>query len=138
MRASGQQRNILKVISPHKRWISFTYDGSDRVTQATDNLNRTVGYQYDASGRLWKVTDVNGGVTEYTYDTSHRMLTVKDPRGITYLTNAYDANGRVEEQTLADTGVYTFDYTETASRVLALAGPRPARTRSAAVRLARA
>ena len=111
VRASGQQGNILKVISPHKRWIAFTYDGSDRITQASDNLGRTVGYQYDASGRLWKVTDVNGGVTEYTYDTSHRMLTIKDPRGITYLTNAYDANGRVEEQTQADSGVYTFDYT---------------------------
>jgi len=53
-------------------WIAFTYDGSDRITQATDNLSRTVGYQYDASGRLWKVTDVNGGVTEYTCDSSHR------------------------------------------------------------------
>jgi RHS repeat-associated protein len=111
IRESGQHGKILKLISPHNRWIAFTYDGSNRITQAKDNLGRTVGYEYDGSGRLWKVTDAAGGVTEYAYDASHRMLTVKDPRGITYLTNVYDANGRVEEQTLADTGVYTFDYT---------------------------
>jgi RHS repeat-associated protein len=111
VRQSGQHGRILKLISPHNRWIAFTYDGSDRITQAKDNLGRTVGYEYDGSGRLWKVTDAAGGVTEYTYDGSHQMLTVKDPRGITYLTNVYDGNGRVEEQTLADTGVYTFDYT---------------------------
>jgi RHS repeat-associated protein len=111
VRTNGQHGNIVKIISPHNRWIAFTYDGSDRITQAKDNLGRTVGYEYDGSGRLWKVTDAAGGVTEYTYDTSHQMLTIEDPRGITYLTNVYDANGRVEEQTLADTGVYAFDYT---------------------------
>ena len=58
------------------------YDGSNRITQAKDNIGRTVGYQYDASGRLWKVTDPANGVTVYTYDTSHRMLTIEDARGI--------------------------------------------------------
>jgi RHS repeat-associated protein len=111
IRASGQVGNILKIVSPHSRWIALTYDGSNRITQATDNLGRAVGYTYDASGRLWKVTDVAGGITEYTYDTAHQMLTIKDPRGITYLTNQYDGNGRVSQQTLADTGVYEFNYT---------------------------
>jgi RHS repeat-associated protein len=110
-RSGGQIGNITKITSPNGRWITFSYDGSNRVTQATDNIGRSVGYTYDASGRLWKVTDPANGVTEYTYDTSHRMLTLKDARGITYLTNHYDANGRVDLQTQADSTTYSFAYT---------------------------
>jgi YD repeat-containing protein len=110
-RSGGHIGNITKITSPNGRWLTFSYDGSDRVTQATDNIGRTVGYTYDASGRLWKVTDPANGVTEYTYDTSHRMLTLKDARGITYLTNHYDANGRVDLQTQADSTTYQFAYT---------------------------
>ena len=110
VRPTGQGGPIARIVSANGRWIALTYDTSQRITQATDNLGRTVTYTYD-SGRLWKVTDAAGGVTEYTYDTSHRMLTIKDPRGITYLTNTYDSNGRVATQTLADAGEYEFDYT---------------------------
>jgi RHS repeat-associated protein len=102
---------VSRVVSQNGRWLSFTYDGSNRVTQVKDNIGRTVGYQYDAGGRLWKVTDARGGVTEYTYDTSHRMLSIKDARGIVYLTNTYDANGRVATQTQADNTTWTFAYT---------------------------
>ena len=49
-----------------------------------------------------QVTELNLGTTKYTYDTSNRMLTVEDPRGIVYVTNQYDANGRVIKQTMAD------------------------------------
>lgn len=103
--------NITQVTSPNGRWLKFTYDTTDRITQVQDNMGRSVGYIYDASGRLWKKTDPNGGITEYTYDTSHRMLTIKDPKGYVYLTNDYDANGRVAEQTLKDLSTYEFDYT---------------------------
>lgn len=109
VRPTGQGGLISRIVSPNGRWIALTYDTSQRITQATDNIGRTVTYTYD-SGRLWKVTDVSGGVTEYTYDTSDRMLTIKDPRAITYLTNTYDTNGRVDTQTLADGGVFQFDY----------------------------
>ena len=94
--------NLTRITSPNNRWIDFTYDSNYRATQAKDNIGRTAIYEYDTSGRLWKVTDPKGGVTEYTYDSAHRMLTVKDARGIVYLTNEYDANGRVSKQTLAD------------------------------------
>jgi YD repeat-containing protein len=109
--ANGQGGNITTVRSPNGRWVAFTYDASNRVTQAQDNTGRTVAYLYDASGRLWKVTDPAGGVTEYTYDASHRMLTIKDPKGIVYLTNQYDANGRVSLQTQADGTSYQLAYT---------------------------
>jgi RHS repeat-associated protein len=109
--ANGQFGNVTRVVSQNGRSITFTYDGSNRITQSRDNIGRTVGYQYDASGRVWKVTDPAAGVTEYTYDSSHRMLTIKDPRNIVYLTNTYDANGRVATQTLADGAVWDFEYT---------------------------
>ena len=102
--------NITEILSPHGRWIQFTYS-SNRITQAKDNIGRTVNYAYDSSGRLWRVTDPSGGITEYTYDTSNRMRTIKDARGIVYLTNEYDANGRVSRQTQADNSVYQFAYT---------------------------
>jgi RHS repeat-associated protein len=109
--SNGQWGDVTRVTSPNGRWVEFTYDASSRITQAKDNIGRTVGYTYDASGRLWKVTDPAGGITEYTYDSSHRMLTIKDARGIVYLENTYDANGRVTLQTQADDTTYDFDYT---------------------------
>ncbi len=103
--------NLVRVTSPNGRYLNFTYDTSGRITSVTDNIGRTVQYTYDAGGRLWKVTDPAGGITEYTYDASHRMLTLKDARGIVYLTNEYDGNGRVIRQTQADATTYQFAYT---------------------------
>lgn len=104
---------MTKVISPNGRWVEFSYsDSSKRISQAKDNIGRTVNYTYDANERLWKVTDPSGGITEYTYDAADRMLTIKDPKGIVYLTNEYNGTtGRVTEQTSADGGVYQFAYT---------------------------
>jgi YD repeat-containing protein len=102
---------IARVSSPNGRWIEFSYDTSNRITEARDSLGRIVQYAYDTSGRLSTVTDAAGGVTEYTYDTAHRMLTIEDPRNIVYLTNQYDANGRVTKQTQADATTYQFAYT---------------------------
>ena len=44
--------NILRITSPNGRWIAFTYDGANRIIEATDHINRTVEYEYDASGRV--------------------------------------------------------------------------------------
>jgi RHS repeat-associated protein len=104
-------RNLTRITSPNGRSIDFTYDASNRITQAKDSIGRVVGYVYDATGRLWKVTDVNGGVTEFTYDSSNRMTKVTDPKGIIYLTNTYDTNGRVTKQTMVDNSTYQFAYT---------------------------
>jgi len=110
--------DIIRITSPSSRWIEFTYDGSHRVTQAKDNSGRTVGYEYDANGRLFRVTDPNSGTNEYTYDTLNRMTTIKDARGIVYITNEYDTTGKVTRQTMADGGIYQFDYTMNGSNVI--------------------
>ncbi|MFL6138150.1 MAG: RHS repeat-associated core domain-containing protein, partial [Frankiaceae bacterium] len=114
-RSSGQGGNITQVTSPNGRWIKLTYDSSNRITQATDNIGRTAKYLYDASGRLSQVTDVKGGITTYAYDATNELLTAKDARGITFLTNTYDASGRVATQQLGDGGTYRFAYVTDAS-----------------------
>jgi len=91
--------------------IDLTYDTSNRIIQATDSGGRHVGYQYNATGRIWKVTDVAGGVTEYGYDSFNRLRTVTDARGYIQVTNYYDTNSRVIQQTMADGGTYQFSYT---------------------------
>jgi RHS repeat-associated protein len=103
--------NITKITAPHGRFVKFTYDTSNRVTQAVDNAGRTVIYTYNTAGRLATSKDPNGGTTTYSYNTAGQMTSIKDPRAITYVTNVYDANGRVTKQTLGDGGVYTFAYT---------------------------
>jgi RHS repeat-associated protein len=112
---TSQLGNVSKVTSPNGRWVQFAYDASNRVTQVADNIGRQVTYTYDRPGdppgRLWKVTDPAGGVTEYTYDPSGRIQTITDARGLVFLTNEYDANGRVFRQTQADTTTYQFAYT---------------------------
>jgi RHS repeat-associated protein len=120
--ASGQLGNVTRVTSPFGRWIAFTYDGGNRITQAKDNIGRTVTYTYDAGGNLATVTDPENHVTSYTYDSSHRMLTVKPPNlqgtatnlVTTEYTTAADAPtpvGWVKKQTHANGGIFQIVYT---------------------------
>ncbi|TCO55791.1 RHS repeat-associated core domain-containing protein [Actinocrispum wychmicini] len=106
---------ITQVTSPNGHWIKFTNDTGNRVTKAEDNSGRSVSYTYDSNGRLSTVTDVAGGLTTYSYDGSGRLSTIKDARGTVYLTNEYDAAGRVQKQTLADGGIYIISYTTDSS-----------------------
>lgn len=106
---SGGQ--LLRVTSNSGRTLDFTYDSSNRITQIKDILGRTWAYAYDTAGYLQKATYPDTTFEEYTYDTAGRMLTVKDRRGNIMVTNEYDANGRVNKQTLADGGIFTFAYT---------------------------
>ncbi|OLD62965.1 MAG: hypothetical protein AUI47_10710 [Acidobacteria bacterium 13_1_40CM_2_68_5] len=118
--ANGNQVTITRevdtnpstIIEPSGRALTVSWDilFRDRVTQISEPLGRTVQYTYDASSRLISVTDPAGGVTRYAYDGQHRMTAITDARGITYLTNTYDVNSRVCQQTQADTGVYTMYY----------------------------
>ncbi|GAB3423524.1 RHS repeat-associated core domain-containing protein [Flindersiella endophytica] len=106
---------ITEVRSTNGAWLHYTYEscGSTncmpKILKVEDNIGRSVSYTYDGD-RLKTVTDPHGEVTEYGYDTAGRITTITDARRKTYLTNAYDANGRVHTQTLLGEGTYTFDY----------------------------
>jgi RHS repeat-associated protein len=109
--SSGQAGVVNEVISPHGRWLKFTYDTSSRISQVADNAGRTVAYAYDGNSNLSTVTDSENNVTTYTYDGSNQLATIKDGRNVVYLTNQY-TNGRVTQQTLADPSyVWTLAYT---------------------------
>jgi YD repeat-containing protein len=111
-RTNGVLGEITRVQASSGRWLSFDIDPlSTRTRAVSDQSGRSVTYDYDGAGRLWKVHDATGGITEYGYDASGRLQTAKDPRLITWLTNHYDSNGRVDQQTLADgTSTYHFGY----------------------------
>jgi RHS repeat-associated protein len=107
---------ITRVTEPGGRSLLFTLELVEprlaRVTAVTDPLGRTVRYGYGATSprRLETVTDPAGGVTRYTYDAAGHLLTVTDPRGVTFLENEHDPQGRVVRQAQADGGVWTFAY----------------------------
>ncbi|HKO38431.1 MAG TPA: RHS repeat-associated core domain-containing protein [Solirubrobacterales bacterium] len=108
-RESGLPGDIAKVTTPNGRWAKFTYDGSNRITQITDNADRSVKYTY-TSGRLTKVEAPDSRTVQYEYDASGRMKAVINPRGNKFLQNEYDANGRVKKQTTGDGGTFEFAY----------------------------
>ena len=120
---------VTEIREPSGRALTFTYTQVirghvsppfDVISTITDPLGRTVAYVYyvGSNGRLSRVVDIGGGVTTYTYGEytqayywNEGMLSITDARGITYLRNEYDLNGRVAKQILANGGAYTFAYT---------------------------
>ncbi|WP_329088017.1 RHS repeat-associated core domain-containing protein [Streptosporangium sp. NBC_01469] len=109
---------ITEVRSPNGFWLSYSHDAADRVTKVEDNAGRSVTYDYEGD-RLRTVTGPTGHATTYGYDPAGRMNAITDARDHTYLTNVYDANGRVATQTILGQGTYVFAYTLDGSRVVA-------------------
>ena len=116
--ARGAYGNITQITGPNGRWIQFTYDISNRITAAQDNLGRTVSYAYDTYGRLTTITNPIGGVTTYGWGACTGsqasctwLLSITDARANVRLTNVFNANGRVTNQTLADGATYQLAYT---------------------------
>jgi RHS repeat-associated protein len=110
----GNNVPITRITSPNGRWVDFSYITVNTmllIAQIRDNLGRTVSYTYHPGSSLLKtVTDAGGGVTEYTWS-SGRIATIKDPRNVVWLTNTYDAQGRVVRQTQADGTFFQLAYT---------------------------
>jgi RHS repeat-associated protein len=106
-----QAGDLTRITSPNGRWIKLTYNSSYQVTGAQDNIGRTVSYTYDSAGHLTYVREPDGGQLGYTYDAGGHLLTAMDARGITYISNTYDATGRVSQQTTTDGQKYSFAYT---------------------------
>jgi RHS repeat-associated protein len=102
---------LSQVTFPSGRSFSLAYNGHNEVSRVTDNSGRFVTYAYDGSDNLYIVTFPDSKTEIYTYDTNHNMLTVTDPRGSTMVTNHYDANKRVDQQTYPDGHIFQFVYT---------------------------
>ena len=102
---------LEQAISPSGRSITFSYNSNNSVASAVDNSGRTISYAYNGAGSLATVTYPDQTTEQYTYDSNNRMLTMQDRRGHVWVTNQYDANGRVIKQTYADNTYYQFAYT---------------------------
>ncbi len=113
--SGGRSGNITQVTSPNGRYIQFLYDSCNRVTQATDNLNRTVGYSYvppatTCTNGLYQVTDQNSHTETYAYDSSNRMQSMTDKNSNRKFYNVYNSSNQVTTQTLADNALWQFGY----------------------------
>jgi RHS repeat-associated protein len=119
--------NLTGVTDPTGRVLAFSYDGSNRITQITDPAGRTIRFAYDEFSNLISVTDARSNATTYAYDSKHRLLTITDPNNHIFVTNVYDAEGRVTTQRDARLNNTTFSY-NTLSKVTTVTDPRGAAT----------
>ena len=110
-RENGLTGNITQITSPHGHWVKLTYNSSSAITEIKDNVGRTLKYTYNKAGLLESASDPAGRTTKYEYNSEGDMTSITDPRGNKYLETAYNSNGTVSKQTLANSGTYEFSYT---------------------------
>lgn len=92
--------------------LTFNVDQTTgRIQKITDQGGRSVNYQYDDLGRLTTVTDPLNQTMAYTYDSANRLLNTINQRGITTYQRAYDINGRIITETLADGSQMRYAFT---------------------------
>ncbi len=103
--------NIVEVRSPNGQRLLLTHDVKNRITSADDSHGYRIYYAYDDRGRLIDVADSTGESTEYTYDVDDNMMVIRRPDGRIWLTNTYDKQHRVIEQTYLDGGRARYAYT---------------------------
>jgi hypothetical protein len=138
--AATQGDRITSIVSyPSGRWINFTYVSAndDFVAAASDSAGRTVSYAYETVNagsrflqRLRFVTDAHQTTQstpkklEYRWNPTltvndnstglpspgTQITEILDARGNRAVKNEFDAQGRVFRQTLANGGIFTYDY----------------------------
>lgn len=113
---------------PADRQLVLSYGtGADRYhfvrLEEQNILGRVVQYAYSGAGDLETVTDPRNNTIGMTYD-RHHLLTVTDQESRTLITNVYDPQWRVGQQTDGRGKVRGFDYTVAGQTTVN--GPRPA------------
>lgn len=92
--------------------LTFAYTSSggvQRISQVTDQANRTTSYAYDGSN-LVSVTNRRNLVTQYAYDTNSAITSVTRPRGNVVVQHSYLADGRAVTQTDGEGNLYSLLY----------------------------
>lgn len=80
---------VTQVANQFGRTLSFTYDGSGRLSGVTASDGQSAAYQYDSSSRLSTVTFADLSTRGYRYEDPNRATAlsgVVDERGIRYST----------------------------------------------------
>ncbi len=112
----GYDYQLTKIADTVGREINFSYNANGRLLTITDYAGRVVRFTYDPNtDDLLTITKPattqypNGLPKTFIYDTNHRVISIADAKGQTFVTNHYDAQGRVYQQDLG-TGHFTFDF----------------------------
>jgi YD repeat-containing protein len=114
-------RNLEQLISPSGRTITFKYDSSNRIIEATgqtnDGVSQTRQYSY-VFGHLQTVSDGMHVLYRFDYERllqahgydPYLMTSIRDGAGKELLRNWYTTAGLVLRQRLADGSVVKYDY----------------------------
>ena len=103
---------VTGITDPAGRVLTLSYDPNTGLLQSVTDFAvppRVTEYSYTTS-RLTQVTDVLGNTIGYEYDGNGYLETITDQRGVTTVTNVYDAEGRVTDQQDGRSNSTTFEY----------------------------
>jgi RHS repeat-associated protein len=122
---------LTQVSNTLGRSINLTYSGA-HVASVSDDTGRSVSYSYSAAGDMVAASDPLGAVTTFaydrtgTYDSNGHLTQVYYPsgRGAAFVTNWYDALGRVAQQADANNNRITFYVAGTRTEAVNPAGAR--------------
>ena len=128
--------NLLSIVNPRNRGITFRNDSVGRVTQARIiGADQIIRYEYDAQGRLKHVANTGLRVysnrkielailfleligwlpkrvpesIDYEYDAAHNMTKMIDSTEF-QMENKYDSSGRTIHQKLSDGRSWSMEY----------------------------
>ena len=107
---------LSQIVDPQGNALSFTYDGTMRLTTITDAISRATTFSYTATDPLLvtRITDPFGRHADITYDGAGYLSTITDTVGIT--SSVTYATGHTFVNALTTPyGTTNFDYGETGS-----------------------
>jgi RHS repeat-associated protein len=108
----GADNNIARIVDTVGREIFFTYTSS-LLTGISDPAGRRLSFQY-AGNKLSVFRDAKNNPNNYSYDGAGRLSEIFDGRGIRVMSNAYDAQGRLVNQTNGRNIQWTIIYNDLA------------------------
>lgn len=101
---------LVSITDQAGQTVAVENDGTGRIVGMTMPDGRRWGFGYDLAGNLTTIAYPDARTRSFTYDDRHQLMTATDPLGVTYLTNTYDAAGRVTKQVDPDGNVRLLDY----------------------------
>lgn len=113
-----QNRNLVELVSPSGKAISFKYDELNRIVKGADDQGNARFYHYDSSGHLETVSDSSQLLFRFEYQhlmnvknyDPYMMTAIRDGNDKVLLKNSYLPSGQISEQKVANGDVYRYRY----------------------------
>jgi len=93
--------NLSGITDQAGQHVAVATNTEGRITSFTRPDGATWQLGYSATGDLTSLTSARGTVRHFNYDGQHRMVSEVGQDGVTFLTNGYDSQSRVVDQTNA-------------------------------------